>query len=35
MFIYIYINQTFLNEYLVDKIFYKQDFICLHIINQF
>ena len=28
-------NQRFLNEYLEGKIFYKQDFICLHRINQF
>ena len=28
-------NQRFLNEYLLGKIFYKQDSICLHMINQF
>ena len=28
-------NKRFLNKYLVGKIFYKQDFICLHMINQF
>ena len=34
--LYVYtFNQWFLNEYLVGKIFYKQDFICLHVINQF
>ena len=33
--LYVYtFNQRFLNEYL-GKIFYKQDFICLHMINQF
>ena len=31
--LYIYI--PFTNEYLVGKIFYKQDFTCLHMINQF
>ena len=34
--LYVYtFNQKYLNEYLVGKIFYKQDFICLHMINQF
>ena len=34
--LYVYtFNLRFLNEYLVGKIFYKQDFICLHMINQF
>ena len=28
-------NQRFLKEYFVGKIFYEQDFICLHMINQF
>ena len=28
-------NQRFLNEYLVGKIFYEQDFICLHMTYQF
>ena len=35
---YLYVftfNQGFLNEYLVGKIFYGQDFTCLHMINQF
>ena len=31
--VYMYI--PFTNEYLVGKIFYKQDFTCLHMINQF
>ena len=31
--VYIYI--PFTNKYLVGKIFYKQDFTCLHMINQF
>ena len=31
--VYTYIHLT--NEYLVGKIFYKQDFTCLHMINQF
>ena len=31
--VYMYI--PFTNEYLIDKIFYKQDFTCLHMINQF
>ena len=31
--LYIYI--PFTNEYLVGKIFYKQDFTCLHMINRF
>ena len=31
--VYMYIPLT--NEYLVGKIFYKQDFTCLHMINQF
>ena len=33
--VYIYIYIPFTNEYLVRKIFYKQDFTCLHMINQF
>ena len=28
-------NQRFLHEYLVGKIFYVQDFICLLMIKQF
>ena len=35
LYIYIYIYIPFTNEYLVGKIFYKQDFTCLHMINQF
>ena len=31
--VYLYIYLT--NEYLVGNIFYKQDFTCLHMINQF
>ena len=31
--VYMYI--PFTNEYLVGKIFHKQDFTCLHMINQF
>ena len=31
----VYICIPFTNEYLVGKIFYKQDFTCLHMINQF
>ena len=34
--LYVYtLKQGFLNEYLVGKIFYGQDFFCLHMINQF
>ena len=34
--LYVYtVNQRFLTEYLVGKIFYSQDFICLLMINQF
>ena len=34
--LYVYtFNLRFLNEYLVGKIFDKQDFISLHMINQF
>ena len=31
----VYMYTPFTNEYLVAKIFYKQDFTCLHMINQF
>ena len=31
--VYMYIHLT--NEYLIGKIFYKQDFTSLHMINQF
>ena len=31
--VYMYMHLT--NEYLVGKIFYKQYFTCLHMINQF
>ena len=31
--VYMYI--PFTNEYLVGKIFYKEDFTCLHMIDQF
>ena len=31
----VYMHIPFTNEYLVGKIFYKQDFTCLHMINQF
>ena len=34
--LYVYtFNRRFLNDYLVGKFFYKQNFICLHMINQF
>ena len=34
--LYVYtFNQRFLNEYSAGKIFYGQDFIGLHMINQF
>ena len=34
--LYVYtFNQRFLDEYQAGKIFYKQDYICLHMINQF
>ena len=36
LFIYTYIfNQNFKTNIKVGKIFYQQDFICLHKINQF
>ena len=31
----VYIHIPFTNEYLVGRIFYKQDFTCLHLINSF
>ena len=35
VYMYIHSNQRFLNEYLVGKTFYKQDFICLYMIISF